>query len=239
MGVTQAAGLSLRWFRDRFGVVTSKEGDPYEQLSREAAGAPSGSDGVFWAPYLMGERTPHCDPHARAALLGLSAGHTRAHVVRAILEGVAFSLRDTLSIFDEMDVPVERIRLGGGGARSDLWRQIQADVYQHAVEVVQAEEGAAYGGAILAGVGADNWGSVDQACDAIVQTAKVVEPNPDILPSLMRPIQPTAGSIPPCSRFKSSQKVTMADPLRVVTSVFGLSLWLRVRGGRIQVSRLP
>jgi xylulokinase len=177
MGVTQAAGLSLRWFRDQFGVATQGEGDPYEQLSREAAGVPPGSDGVFWAPYLMGERTPHCDPHARAALLGLSAAHTRAHVVRAILEGVAFSLRDTFSIFEEMNVPVERIRLGGGGARADLWRQIQADVYQHAVEVVQAEEGAAYGGAILAGVGAGNWRSVDQACDAIVQTAQVVEPN--------------------------------------------------------------
>jgi xylulokinase len=98
--------------------------------------------------------------------------------VRAILEGVAFSLRDTFSIFEEMNVPVERIRLGGGGARSDLWRQIQADVYQHAVEVVQAEEGAAYGAAILAGVGASNWRTVDQACDAIVQTAKIVEPNP-------------------------------------------------------------
>jgi xylulokinase len=99
-------------------------------------------------------------------------------VVRAILEGVAFSLRDTFSIFEEMSVPVERIRLGGGGARSDLWRQIQADVYQHTVEIVQAEEGAAYGAAILAGVGAGNWRSVDQACDTIVQTAKVVEPSP-------------------------------------------------------------
>jgi xylulokinase len=178
MGVTQAAGLSLRWFRDQFGVVTQEEVDPYEQLSREAAGAPPGSDGLFWAPYLMGERTPHCDAHARAALLGLSAAHTRAHVVRAILEGVAFSLRDTFSIFEEMSVPVERIRLGGGGARSDLWRQIQADVYQHTVEIVQAEEGAAYGAAILAGVGAGNWRSVDQACDTIVQTAKVVEPSP-------------------------------------------------------------
>ena len=131
--------------------------DPYELLSSEAATAPPGSDGVLWAPYLMGERTPHLDPRARAALVGLTASHTRAHVVRAILEGVAFSLRDTLTIFAEMDVPVENIRLGGGGARSPLWRQIQADVYGRAVEILEAEEGAAYGAALLAGVGAGAW----------------------------------------------------------------------------------
>jgi xylulokinase len=182
MGVTQAAGLSLRWFRDRFGAGPNdgrNDGrDPYERLSAEAAAAPPGSDGVLWAPYLMGERTPHCDPNARAALVGLSATHTRAHVIRAILEGVAFSLRDSFTIFREMNVPVDRIRLGGGGARSPLWRQIQADVYGHAVEVVQAEEGAAYGAAILAGTGAGNWHSVDEACDAVVQTAHKIQPDP-------------------------------------------------------------
>ncbi|MGO9863194.1 MAG: xylulokinase [Terriglobales bacterium] len=178
MGVTQAAGLSLRWFRDRFGAGKDDGRDPYERLSEEAATAPPGSDGVLWAPYLMGERTPHCDPHARGALVGLSASHTRAHVIRAILEGVAFSLKDSFTIFREMKVPVERIRLGGGGARSSLWRQIQADVYGHAVEIVEAEEGAAYGAAILAGVGAGNWRSVDEACDAVVRTAKEIQPNP-------------------------------------------------------------
>ncbi|MBZ5656267.1 MAG: xylulokinase [Acidobacteriia bacterium] len=178
MGVTQAAGLSLRWFRDRFGAGLEDGRDPYERLCEEAAAAPPGCDGVFWAPYLMGERTPHCDPNARAALVGLSATHTRAHVIRAILEGVAFSLRDSFTIFREMNVPVDRIRLGGGGARSTLWRQIQADVYGHAVEVVQAEEGAAYGAAILAGTGAGNWRSVDEACDAVVQTAHEIQPNP-------------------------------------------------------------
>jgi len=178
MGVTQAAGLSLRWFRDRFGARLEDGRDPYERLCEEGATAPPGSDGVFWAPYLMGERTPHCDPNARAALVGLSATHTRAHVIRAILEGVAFSLRDSFTIFREMNVPVDRIRLGGGGARSTLWRQIQADVYGHAVEVVQAEEGAAYGAAILAGTGARNWRSVDEACDAVVRTAHEIQPNP-------------------------------------------------------------
>ena len=106
--------------------------------------------------------------------MGLTASHTRAHLVRAILEGVAYSLKDTFTIFREIGVPVERIRLGGGGARSAVWRQIQADVYAHEIEIVEAEEGAAYGAAILAGVGAKCWGSVDQATDAVVRVAKKV-----------------------------------------------------------------
>jgi xylulokinase len=176
MGVTQGAGLSLRWFRDQFG-VQSQESDPYESLTNEAAQVPAGADGLLWAPYLMGERTPHLDPNARAALVGLTASHTRAHVVRAILEGVAFSLRDSFEIFREMNVPVETIRLGGGGARSHLWRQIQADIYGHEVETVEAEEGAAYGVALLAGVSAGHWPSVDAACDAVVRTRERVVPD--------------------------------------------------------------
>jgi len=124
----------------------------------------------------MGELTPHLDPNTRATLTGLAASHTRGHIVRAVLEGVAFSLKDTFSLFEEMKVPVRNIRLGGGGARSDLWRQIQADVYGHEVEILAAEEGAAYGGALLAGVGAKWWNSVEDACDAVVQVQKRVKP---------------------------------------------------------------
>ncbi len=178
MGVTQAAGLSFRWFRDTFGVEGELHGDPYDNLTEEAARIPAGSDGVVWTPYLMGERTPHVDPDVRAALIGLSASHTRGHIVRAILEGVAFSLKDTLTIFNELGVPVRDIRLGGGGARSPLWRQIQADVYGKPVSLLAAEEGAAYGAAVLAGVGAGLWSSVDEACAAIVRIASVVEPEP-------------------------------------------------------------
>ena len=178
MGVTQAAGLSLRWFRDNFGTATQDDRDPYERLADEAWDIPPGCDGVLWAPYLMGERTPHLDPQARGALVGLAASHGRGHVIRAIMEGVAFSLRDSFSIFDEMHVPVSTIRLGGGGARSKLWQQIQADVYGHSVEVVEAEEGAAYGAALLAGVGAGVWSSVDEACECSVRVAKEVKPNP-------------------------------------------------------------
>ncbi len=174
MGVTQSAGLSLRWFRDRFGAGEDDGRDPYERMSREAATVPAGAEGAFWAPYLMGERTPHLDPLARAAFVGLSASHTRAHLIRAVLEGVAYSLKDTFSIFDEIRVPVERIRLGGGGARSPLWQQIQADVYAHEVEILKAEEGAAYGAAILAGVGSGGWKNVDEACDDVVRVAKRV-----------------------------------------------------------------
>jgi xylulokinase len=170
MGVTQAAGLSLRWLRDTCG------GASYEALTADAAQAPPGAEGVLWAPYLMGERTPHLDPHARAALVGLTAAHTRGHVVRAVLEGVAFSLRDSFSIFAELGVPVNRIRLGGGGARSPLWREIQAAVYGHPVETVAAEEGAAYGAALLAGVGGGVWSTVDEACEAVVRVAEVTSP---------------------------------------------------------------
>ena len=179
MGVTQAAGLSLRWFRDTFGAGAANandDRDPYERLTAEAAAVPPGSDGLLWAPYLMGERTPHLDPNARAALIGLTASHHRGHVVRAILEGVAFSLRDSFTLFSGMDVPVTNIRLGGSGARSPLWRQIQADVYGHEVEILEAEEGAAYGAAILAGVGAKMWGSVDAACSQVVKVAQRVSP---------------------------------------------------------------
>ena len=191
MGVTQAAGLSLRWLRDRIGVqrgvlqnakeVNAKETairDPYDILADEASRAPAGSQGAFWVPYLMGERTPHLDPNARAALIGLTASHTRGHIIRAVMEGVAYSLKDTFTIFAEMKIPVTSIRLGGGGARSPLWRQIQADVYAHEVEIVAAEEGAAYGAAILAGVGAGAWSSVDEACDKVVRVATRIAQHP-------------------------------------------------------------
>ena len=179
MGVTQAAGLSFRWFRDQFAPLASADGqDPYDRLTCEAATVPPGSAGLLWAPYLMGERTPHLDPAARGVLAGLTASHTRAHVIRAILEGVAFSLKDTFAIFAEMNVPVKSIRLGGGGARSPLWRQIQADVYGQEVGIVEVEEGAAFGAAILAGVGAKFWPSVDAACNSVVRVVECVSPIP-------------------------------------------------------------
>jgi xylulokinase len=184
MGVTQAAGLSLRWFRDNFTAADHGGAWSYTRLAEEAALAPPGAGGVLWGPYLMGERTPHLDPNVRGALVGLAAHHTRAHVIRAIMEGVAFSLRDTLTIFSELDVPIGQIRLSGGGARSPLWRQIQADIYGHGVDTVETEEGAAFGAALLAGVGAGIWNTVDQACGAVVRVAESTRFRPEVV-SLM------------------------------------------------------
>ena len=172
MGVTQAAGLSLRWYRDTF-----RPGTSYDALSQLAAQIPAGSDGLFWAPYLMGERAPHLDPEARAAFVGLTAAHGQAHLTRAVLEGVTYSLRDTFTLFAELGIPVRgRVRLGGGGARSALWRQMQADVYGHPVEILTAEEGGAFGAALLAGVGAGAWKDVDAACEMALHVAEHREP---------------------------------------------------------------
>jgi xylulokinase len=171
MGVTNGAGLSLRYVRDTFAPHKS-----YDELTTLAAQVPAGSDGMFWLPYLFGERTPHLDPDARAAFIGISASHTLGHYVRAALEGVAFSLKDTFTLFAELGIPVEKIRLGGGGARGPLWRQIQADVYDHPVELLEAEEGGAFGAALLAGTGVGAWSSVQAACDATIRVGAVIEP---------------------------------------------------------------
>ncbi len=171
-GVTLAAGLSLKWFRENLGC-----GESYDDLTAAAETVPSGSDGATWLPYLMGERAPHLDPNARAAFVGITASHTRAHLTRAVLEGVAFSLRDSLEIFKESGVEASSVRLGGGGAKSRLWRQIQADVYGMPVEIIDGDEGAALGAAILAGVGAGVWNSVDEACGQAIRVIETIEPN--------------------------------------------------------------
>ena len=130
--------------------------DPYDLIIREAEKIPPGSDGLLWLPYLMGERTPHLDSQARGMWFGLTAAHTRAHLIRSILEGVAFSLRDSLEIFQELKIPVEQIRASGGGSRSFTWRQIQADIYGKELVTLRTSEGSALGAALLAGVGSQN-----------------------------------------------------------------------------------
>jgi xylulokinase len=178
-GVTLAAGLSFKWFRENFG-----EGKNYDELVSQAEKIPSGSDGVIWLPYLMGERAPHLDPNARAAFVGITASHTNAHLTRAVLEGVAFSLRDSLEIFKASGVEISSVRLGGGGVKSKLWRQIQADVYQKPVEIIETDEGAAFGAAILAGVGAGHWKTVDEACEKSIKVVETIEPNAESLEKL-------------------------------------------------------
>ncbi len=171
MGVTNGAGLSFRYLRDTFMPLNS-----YDDLATLAADVPPGSDGLLWAPYLFGERTPHLDPNARAAFVGITASHTRAHFVRAVLEGVAMSLQDTFTLFADLAIPTTSIRLGGGGARSPLWRQIQADVYGRSVEVLEAEEGGAFGAALLAATGIGAFPSVAAACEATIRPAATIAP---------------------------------------------------------------
>ncbi len=175
MGVTNGAGLSLRWLRDTLMPEMS-----YDAMLAEAAKVRPGADGLIWTPYLFGERTPHLDAGARAAFVGISASTTRGHFVRAVLEGVAFSLMDTFTLFAELGIPVEEIRLGGGGARGELWRQIQADVYGRPVSLLEAEEGGAFGAALLAGTGVGAWPDVATACEATIRVAKVIEPASDM-----------------------------------------------------------
>jgi xylulokinase len=171
MGVTNGAGLSFRYLRDTFMPLNS-----YDDLATIASEIPAGSDGLLWAPYLFGERTPHLDPSARAAFVGITASHTRAHFVRAVLEGVAMSLQDTFTLFTQLGIPTTSIRLGGGGARSPLWRQIQADVYGRPVEVLEAEEGGAFGAALLAATGVGAYPTVAEACEATIRPAATIAP---------------------------------------------------------------
>ena len=182
MAVTQGAGLSLRWFRDNFAAteieLAAKSGkDPYELLAAQASAAPPGCEGLLYLPYLMGERTPHLDPFARGVFFGLTARHTRAHVIRAIMEGVAYSLRDGLRIFEEMGVPSRQIRASGGGGRSALWRQIQADVFNREMVTINATEGSAYGVALLAAVGTGGFASVQEACRDSIRVIDRCEPD--------------------------------------------------------------
>jgi xylulokinase len=172
MGVTQSAGLSLRWLRETFFA-----GQDYDALTAAAAKIPAGSEGLEWAPYLLGERTPHLDPEVRAAFACIGSMHTGAHFVRAVLEGVAYSLQDTFTLFAELGIPVTAVRLGGGGARGPLWRRIQAAIYAQPVEILTAEEGGAFGCALMAGVGTGHWANLDAACAEGIEVAERIEPD--------------------------------------------------------------
>lgn len=171
MGVTQAAGLSLRWLRDTFMPET-----PYTQMVLEADSSPPGSRGLLWLPYLQGERTPHLDADARGALVGLTTAHSRADIVRAVLEGVAFSLRDAAQAIQGVGAPVDRFKLAGGGARSPLWQQIVADVFNAPMRVEPEGRGPAFGAALLGAVAAGLFASVEEAVQATTMPHATVTP---------------------------------------------------------------
>lgn len=170
MGVTLSAGGSLSWWRETLG------GD-YDELVEAASDVPPGAEGLLFLPYLSGERTPHLDPKARGAFFGLTSRHGVAHMTRAVMEGVIFSLRDSLEIMRELEVPVDDVRATGGGARSELWRQLQADIYGTPIRRTLADEGPAYGAALLAGVAAGNYADVDEATSVVRLREEITEPD--------------------------------------------------------------
>ena len=182
MGVVLSAGGSLRWFRDALcqaeqAVAAETGADPYDYICAAAGAVPPGAEGLLFLPYLTGERTPHKDPFAKGAFVGLSLRHTRAHMARAVLEGVAYALRDSFEILHEMGVSTEQVRASGGGARSTVWRQIQADVNKAPLVLINIDEGPAYGAALLASVGTGMYGSVEEACDATIRVVDTCEPD--------------------------------------------------------------
>ena len=175
MGVMLSAAGSLQWYRD-----TLAPQEDFGKLTEEARNAPPGCEGLLFLPYLTGERTPHPDPLARGAFVGLTARHTRAHLTRAVLEGVAFGLRDSFELIKASPAGlINEVRVSGGGAKSPLWRQILADVLGVPLVVAEAIEGAAYGAALLAGVGGGVWPDVQTAARVAVKLGERVEPGAD------------------------------------------------------------
>jgi xylulokinase len=182
MGVVLSAGGSLRWYRDALcdserAEASLSDRDPYELITEGAAKAPVGSEGLIFLPYLTGERTPHKDPYAKGAFIGLSLRHTREHMARSVMEGVSFAMRDSLEIMREMGVPIEQVRASGGGARSEFWRQMQADVNKAPLVTINVDEGPAYGAALLATVETGIYGSIQEACGATIRVVDSCAPS--------------------------------------------------------------
>lgn len=182
MGVTQGAGLSLKWFRDQFchpemQTALQLDVDPYVLMDQEAARVPIGAENLFYLPYLMGERTPHLDPDCRGVFFGLSARHTRRDLLRAVMEGVGYSLMDCMSVLRGMGLDASEVRASGGGGKSPFWRQMQADMFGAPVTTLAASEGPALGAAILGGVAGGLFRDVREACDALIRTSGVLHPD--------------------------------------------------------------
>jgi xylulokinase len=180
MGVTLTAAGAFEWFVREIVSPRGKgtQANIYSVLNREANEAPPGSEGLYFLPYLAGERTPHADPDARGCWIGLTLKHHRGHLVRSIMEGVCFAMRDSLEILNELDVPVKKIRVSGGGSKSPLWRQIQADVFGQRVSTLSCEEGPSMGVAMLAAVAGGEFKDIQEACQSILETTSETSVNP-------------------------------------------------------------
>jgi xylulokinase len=184
MGVTLSAGGSLRWFRDALCQDEKAEAqrtsrDVCDIITELVATAPAGSDGLLFLPYLTGERTPHADPDARGVFFGLSLRHNKAHMARAVIEGVTFSLRECLDLLYNLGQTCTRVRVSGGGSRSAFWRQMMADVFGTEIVEVNVTQGAAYGAALLAGVGTGIYANAEQACERTVHEIGSTKPGPN------------------------------------------------------------
>jgi len=182
-GCILAAGGSFQWFRNVLGAVEIAEAkrkkiDPYELLTKQAAKATAGGDGLFWLPYLTGERTPHADPYARAGWIGIHAGTGRNELVRSVMEGATFAMNDAVTLLRERKLPIRQVRLSGGGARSAFWRQLQADIYGTTCVTINSEEGPAYGVALLAAAGTGRFKDIREACKAGIKITRTIKPTP-------------------------------------------------------------
>lgn len=187
MGVVLSAGGSLRWYRDAFceaekSVAGHTNRDTYDILAEEADGVPPGCEGLLFLPYLCGERTPHADPYARGVFFGITLRHGKPYFARAVMEGVGYAMRDSFEIIKEMGVSIAQIRATGGGARSAVWRQIQADIIGKEHVTINTGEGPAFGAALLAGVGTGVYASVPDACRSSVRVELSTEPIEDNIP---------------------------------------------------------
>jgi len=180
-GCVLAAGGSFQWFRNTLGdaeVATAKRQkiDPYELLTAQAAKAEPGCEGLFWLPYLTGERTPHGDPNAKACWIGIHSRTGRNELVRSVLEGATFGMNDAVQLLKKRGLNIRQIRLSGGGARSSFWRQLQANIYGATCVTINAEEGPAYGGALLAATGCGEFSSIKEACKAAIKITRTIKP---------------------------------------------------------------
>lgn len=185
MGVTQGAGLSLKWFRDNFCIEEKRTAelmdiDPYILMDQEAERIDAGSSGLIYLPYMMGERTPHLDPNARGIFFGLSAKHEKPYMIRSVMEGVVYSLKDCLEIIRELGVDTAEVRASGGGGKSKLWRQMQADVFGRDIVTLSSSEGPSLGVALLAGVGTGIYRTVAEACEAAIKAKSVQKPDMEL-----------------------------------------------------------